>query len=754
MTSSHGSSTAGYPAQLPARALQLLDELEAIVRNQLEALLSMAFTEAEQQLFRHAERAPSNEQQTLLDSQRLLRQRRDDLIAATLQSVLASRTDFGQPPPPRHARATRGLELLDPQAQEENTIVDDLAARLESRASTVLFELGHRYAVLGARPVMDAAAQPFGPHALCRALQDAIDGLDIPSAHRIEIYRAFERLATARIVPLYESLNQRFVERGVLPHLRAFAPRRRRGSETASSASGNDGENVGSETEAATPSIDDNAGMPPPPMEGPGSDARAADVLAALTELLAQRRRQLGPGIMHGASHTPSDDDLQKVLSTLQTHASEIRQSDGTTGPRTMRQLRQEMMAQLRQVSPDASAPRLAPQQVDTVELMSMLFDRLVEDVQSDTASLLLSQSQAPLLRVALADKGFFTRHDHPARRWLDTLAEVSARWGGDGEDADATLIEHMQAMTRRINREFDGDVSLFETLSEDLQKQAETLARKAEVAERRHVEASKGRERLELARLRADELVGARLHLRYESTPTLIRSLLQHAWTDVLALTLLREGEDSDNFRHELAIADALTRAPNQPLDTPDTALQLREDIERGLARVGMPEADAELLAREAVGDPELDADGAPVTRTELAMKLKQRKRLGSAGDEEVAEFAPPSLNDEEQRALAELKSMPFGTWFDCDGDEPGSVTHRKMAWYSPHTGRCLLVNRRGARCDINTLEQLAREIAAGRARVPPPRKGSMIDRALESILGKLRSLIHPGEADGGTTP
>src|SRR5690606_24216329 len=132
---------------------------------------------------------------------------------------------------------SRGLELLDQDAQEENITVDDLAVRLESRASAVLFELGHRYAVLGARPVLEAVAQPFGPHALCRALQDAVDTLDIPSAHRIEIYRAFERLAATRITAFYDSLNQRLAERGILPHLRAFAPRRRQGS-AAAAASG------------------------------------------------------------------------------------------------------------------------------------------------------------------------------------------------------------------------------------------------------------------------------------------------------------------------------------------------------------------------------------------------------------------------------------------------------------------------------------------------------------------------------------
>ncbi|HET8898116.1 MAG TPA: DUF1631 family protein, partial [Rhodanobacteraceae bacterium] len=285
--------------------------------------------------------------------------------------------------------------------------------------------------------------------------------------------------------------------------------------------------------------------------------------------------------------------------------------------------------------------------------------------------------------------------------------------------------------------------LGLFTNLSQDLQQQADTLQKRADVTERRHVEASKGRERLELARLRAEELVAARLQIRQNTTPSLTRNLLQHAWTDVLALSLLQEGEDSDGFRRQLAITDALTSDPATFKDKNIDGHRLRTDIEHGLSRVGMPASDAEVLAREAIGEPATAATDEVLTRTELAMKLKQRKRLGSASDEEIAAIAPPQLDPKEQAALAQLKTMPFGTWFDCDSDPPGGVVRRKLAWYSTKTGNCLLVNQRGARSDTIKLEQVARAMASGSMRVPPPQQGSLIDRALDSILSKLKALV-----------
>ena len=84
-------------------------------------------------------------------------------------------------------------------------------------------------------------------------------------------------------------------------------------------------------------------------------------------------------------------------------------------------------------------------------------------------------------------------------------------------------------------------------------------LARRAEVAERRHVDAAKGREKLDLARDTARTAI-ERLLKRGNPSP-LVRTLLEQAWTDALALTILRQGEDSSAFHRRLAVADQLLR-------------------------------------------------------------------------------------------------------------------------------------------------------------------------------------------------
>lgn len=742
---------------LPPRALNALEEQLAACDEFLRPLLPEVMAEAEKALFRRANQSRNNtEQEQCLASMREVQKRRSMIVRQVLALLPERLRTFGERlDKPAHHGLQSGLELLAEQSQDQSIILDDIAARAEARATMPLFELGHRYAVLAASPIMESDRQPFGPVALCDCIRQIVTELDIAPEHQIEIYRAFDKKVLQQIVRLCDALNAKLVARGILPHLRTFAPRRqnegnqsRRDYQDPDSADGAQ-EEESAETAARGPAGGDAAGDYRGPQAAPMADAgdtpQDAEMYQALSELLSLRRRQMGPVPVSGKRRTPSQGDLNQVLGNLQQKPSTMLSPEGKLQPRSMQNLRRDMLAQLRRTSADGSAPHFSPQQLDVMELMTMLFDRLSEDIHSTPGNYLLSELQAPLLRVAMDDQSFFTNRHHPARGWLDKVAEASARWGSDqGEDdGDPALIERIHGMNRAINRDFDGDPAVFEGMSSDLQKQLDQLEHKAKVTERRYVEASRGRERLELARQRAGELVAERIAAG--NMPSLTRNLLQHAWTDVLALSLLRQGEDGDDFKRNLRIADVLGKDGSAAVDiAPET---LRSEIERGLTQVGMAPKEADLLAREASGlqseNPDEISDD-QLTRTELAMKLKQRKPVGAEQiDEEQDAARPvPEPDDEHAAMVARIKQMAFGTWFEFDDPERETPVRRKMAWFSTKTGRCLFVNRRGVRTHDTTIDHLAQSMIAGTARLPPPDEGSFIDRAWKAILRNLKKM------------
>ena len=476
-----------------------------------------------------------------------------------------------------------------------------------------------------------------------------------------------------------------------------------------------------------------------------------------LRQLLAGRRSLLGKlgdkaATPPGPTHTVSPQQVQQVLGTLQNKPAAPVVVDGKPQPRSVTHLKQDMLAQLRRVTPDGAAPALPEEQGDTVDLVGMLFDHIMKDVRPNSpAAALLTKLQVPLLRVALDDKGFFTRRTHPARQMLNTIAESGQYWSSEDE-ADRALVEKMHMLVDRVTREFDGDLTLFDGLLGDLSTHMQTQARKAEVAERRHVEAARGKEKLELARLRAAEAID--ILLAGKTVPKFLHTLLAQAWADVLALSLLRGGDESPVFRHQLRLAERLIEAAAARRETGASPIAqnevpaLKAEIEEALAQVGYHANDAQAISQRLLSAAHEEEEDDPASRTELAMRLKSRTRLGQNVDTAHGGDKPVPLGKEEQSCYERIRHLPFGSWFEFVTNQQGEVARRRLSWYSTVTGHCLFVNHRGQRIGEYSLNWLAREMHRGNLRVVQAESESLIDRAWNAIVGALKSFAGRGNA------
>ena len=156
-------------------------------------------------------------------------------------------------------------------------------------------------------------------------------------------------------------------------------------------------------------------------------------------------------------------------------------------------------------------------------------------------------------------------------------------------------------------------------------------------------MEAAQGRERLDQARQRASELMAERFA---QSPPRgLLRALLDRAWSDVLALTLLRHGEESEAFRAQLAITDQLLgRLPT------DDRLQLQQDVEAGLQQIGMHAEESVQVAQRLLGA------GTP----DPAVRAAQRHRSGAAPETTSAAGRASAARPHASEPQAALSSTP----------------------------------------------------------------------------------------------
>ena len=124
-----------------------------------------------------------------------------------------------------------------------------------------------------------------------------------------------------------------------------------------------------------------------------------------------------------------------------------------------------------------------------------------------------------------------------------------------------------------------------------------------------------------------------------------------------------------------------------------------------------------------------------APKTQANAAADEK-KSILAHLRKEEKAE-----LSIKEQQTLDRLKQMPFGTWFEFAINQQGDVCRRKLSWFSPVTGRCLFVNSRGSKVAEKSMDEMARDLVRGSAKLWEPQAESIIDRAWRSIKDKMKT-------------
>ncbi|MGN6513616.1 MAG: DUF1631 domain-containing protein [Lysobacteraceae bacterium] len=734
-------------AMLPRRVRRVLERLLAAASDELERHLTDMLAEFEQQLFRLADHARNPGTESVhLQTLRTLRLTRADLaprVMAGLESSLARLGRHAAPPSaggngPAAPLQAQHLSLLDDRELEEDTLLREIAVRQESRASLTLHLLGQRFGVLAGAPAFDADRLPLGPKALCSIMREAAQALQLSLEARLLLYRIFDRKVMSQYAPMAEMFNLSLAADGILPSL-TYVPLRIRPAPNAAAAA-----------EAAAPGKKSSVRRREPSREGhdpqrphtgwmgesggdhPGLDEAAAFDL--LRQLLSGRRDLIGK-LRPEAQANPRE---QLATSELVGALGRLRREGDPAASRNLLEIKQALLAQFRQQRGHGAS--LTREDSDTFELLGMLYGQIEREVKPESsATSLLRELQVPLLRVALQDRAFFVRPQHPARELLNAVAESGARWL-DQDDLAPQLLEPLQRAVRQVVEHYDDDPAVFEASNHELQAQLQALARKAEMTERRHVEAARGKEKLEIAKQQAAETIAGLVGEQRLSK--FVRALLQQAWADVLTLTLLRQGAESQEWRQQLEMTRDIVAICSHAGVQADPALAPR--IEAALSQVGYHHEEASAIARRLTSALDDDEDDA-ASRTELTMRLKARTRLGEDAEKHKLEL-PPRTPDEQAR-YEQLRVLPYGTWIEFVTNQQGDMVRRRLSWYSPVTDNALFVNQRGQRVGEQSLDAVARMLARGQARIVTAERGRLVDRAWQATLAALRSFAGRGE-------
>ncbi|BCD86723.1 hypothetical protein PSm6_31300 [Pseudomonas solani] len=733
---------------------ELVQSCRKLVMNRLAEHLTGVFAQVDDTLFECAEKAENNQVQTLFfDSMRDVRKQRPQIERAYHQRIAQQFADFldGTLKPEQTAAEMDAdrLELVQNEAYEESLLVTNMVSRVKARCAQSLFALDQRLALLNNGKKIGEDSNPFGPQAIAQAFREALEPTPFPLRIKTILYMLFDQHVMQGLETLYDALNKRLIEAGVLPNLKYTA---QRAPSPARSATVNGQPAPAARSEQHAPA----APLPPPPADlGAPPPLDPGALFSGLAALLEEHRQRnldtplLGgtPSIAsyapRGATRTYSAAELLEALNRLQQQsahelAARLQQPQRVDG------LKADLQQQLETHSSLPGQQKLSDQEADVIDLVGMLFDFILDDDNlPDSCKTALSHLHTPYLKVALQDKALFTQHHHPARRLLNTMAQAGVLYGGEGEERG--LLSKMQWVVERIIHGFIGDLQLFDSLLDEFNEYVATLRHKVELRERRAVEAAKGRDKLLSARQQAVDAIAKVLAGR--EPPSIIRNFLEQTWSDVLVFVLLRHGDRGEEWRRSREVAEQLAWS-GTPLDAngrerlQGLRVALLEDLRKGLELLGGYHEDGiRRLLQDLVACQHAVQGKQPQLAAQINPDLPKSPLSEMLGEDAglLAPARPSGLSPRAQLLVKELESLEFNTWFEFV--EEGQGRKLKLSWYSPTTRNYMFVDHSGQRVAIKPITLLASEMEQGLARIiAPEHNAPLVDRALGAIYRVLQ--------------
>lgn len=694
------------------------------------------------------------------DWQQLIEAFRRELNAETARCLNRDSQNSSNPETPLDVPDFEGLTLVADEDLSENIVIREFSAQLSETCNTELYSLDRRVAALLGQDEPVDHTNPLSPPIICQALTDACAALGSDAEDRLLLLRRLERHLHLALPPVYQRINARLVERGILPDLK----RDFRRSNPISGASASAATNVSNASGGApgTPANSASATQ----FDGEG-------ILGALQRLVQARSANPGlpggPGegltdpaaIGYATSAVPSTQnpgplpDAAALSHMFFVSLDELQHQP----PGTMENI---PVNRVRAVRESDAARQIGHLESVTIDIVAMLFDFIFDDKDIPPAiKALVSRLQIPVLKVAMLDREFFSDRQYPARRFLGSISGIAVRWGSAVDETDpfycklAELVEHIQ-------NEFETDVKVFGTalavldvfVSQRENEEESTALTATDLVMRHEQEAS--------AWERAQHAVQS---FWVRPLPALIESFLSDHWIHALQKIALAHDADSPAWKSATAAMEDLDWSI-QAKKSQDDRLKLISLLPRLLGQLnrGLDSIDADPAQRRAFFDELVECHaaalkgetaGLPLPEAETRPQMPELTPPPSADREgdllvtrsvdngvQVEEIilvgASPIWRADDREAFAQVEALKRGDWLEFR-QEDGSSSRERLNWISPQRGILVFSNHRSAKAISISPEALARQLRDGKATIV---NGTpLFERALNGVLESLNA-------------
>ncbi|MEH6518389.1 MAG: DUF1631 family protein [Halioglobus sp.] len=662
------------------------------------------------------------------------------------------------------------LDLVDINEFEDFLAIDRMISIGEELHQVALEALIIRIAtLLQADPLQ--VRLPVHVAELCRAFKTSLDGQGIPKSVVSEIFSFFVNEFIRELDNYYNPLNASLAQHGVRPHLeeeiinkgsllqqaeknRRVAPKAEEKQPLASpvkpppapeKVERKSGEDLVEAAKSSARGSKQEAGsMIEQVVEGVvekiSKHLDPDNLYRSVIDALNFKRESEGnatqgagaaqQGAAGGEARLADPQAIANALGALQRNAevrNEVQQAAS---------LREYLSANSGQIGGLEDTTGLSDDSLNQLDLVDNLFGTIRSQLDvSNELKPTLGNLQIPLAKLALMEPKFFLDRDHAARSVVDKLSKLSSAANFPNRALEGRLGE----IVEQIVNDYDDDSTVFDHALGKIDKLVEQQDRAHSRNVERVVRTQQGQEKLSNSKQAVENAVDR--FISPPEAPKVLKELVEHGWRDLLVLTHVKEGADSEGWKEQLRTLSLVSQwLSQQQQGQVDNETQLQRGLEAepliDMIRQQIGSALPANIAHEAVLD-ELQATisgnqpiqttpiaprPAKVTATERRARIEQLPRL--------------------RRWVKRVEELETGSWLNYR-DKAGKKQRMQLAWINEDGDRYIFVNDRGQKNADMSNVQLARHLSRGAKPPAPADEMSVVDESMYGTLEHVQKTL-----------
>jgi len=642
------------------------------------------------------------------------------------------------------------LALVDEDEMEEMVAITTMYSNAMNNYGQEVDNLEARFEYLEMSSNKKLSKNSIDPRHICEAFQTALKQIDITLDYKLLLFRLFDMEVSSRLGDMYRSLNQLFIDAGIMPEI-VYTAKNLDSAESADKNSKSDKEFQVREARYYDPQKNKSSNFIP----------RSQDEISYfISQFMNGFTSAKGEGIPESFSTIPSDkdnhncysrNDLMNALSKLQNKLTKVK-TRANVEKLDAEHIKRAIMADMGSSNGGAINRKVHLLDQRSIDFVGMMFTAITNDENiSKVIKNLLMLLQIPVIKAAMLDEKLFTQEDHPARSTLDLVSKAGK---GVTEEKDHVFIK-LEQIVNSILREYDVDIASFERAVDELQ---ELIAIEEEVAaENERVE------QFEIIKSHARDVVLT--EMRHVTTnkkvPKSVQPLVLKHWPTMMCNRYVNHGKESSEWLLSLMLLKLLMKCL-QPINNKSQWQLLNDNHEPLIEAVNdelyetqqdREEIDAQISALKQTFMKMLDDYGyklveEPETetpeQTSTAVPYVEEENIDAA-NEELAENEHDAeiARIEEQARIAreKISKLPSdlhpGAWFQIFNGDDKPVRRLKLSIVLTEVAKLIFVDCHGVKVIEKDAGDFARELKNEQSKFIADH--STFEHALGTVIHKL---------------